>query len=246
MTQTVAANMSTETPDKEPPIEMDADLMTAAQAAIDASHSPTSFSSAGSPFALQDDHEFPLDGPVDPVKAGNLPTYAPSTITTSVTTTIATTLAAPAPAPTSPPPALPGTPLSPYRHCACIAVLPGRVCSFCLGSKWTRICPECAGEGRTHPVLRGRQDRSQPCGFCGTKGILPAFPQEIRDAEEAALAAVGDGDPTQAEVIMTEAPEFRRAVRLPGIGATEKKRRVKVLPSQRKKQAAARRAAKAS
>lgn len=259
--------------DEELPMELDADLLTEAQAVIDAEADPDpagDYSPAAtiSPFALQDDHEFPSQPSVITSIADKQAATLAQSQSHSQLQSLATTNPAPSPVP-APAAAFPGTPDSAYRHCACIAVLPGRVCPICQGSKWTRICPECEGEGRSqNKLMRGRLDRSQPCGFCGTKGLLPALPKEIQQAEQAAREAEaarmvqeseqamaltsGEMDSTlamtssSAASTPSSAPNLRRAVRLPGIGATDKKRHVKVLPSQRKKQAAERRAAKVS
>jgi len=101
--------------------------------------------------------------------------------------------------------------------------MPGRVCTFCYGTKWTKLCPKCEGEGRIDLIVRQGAERSQPCGFCGGKGILPASQREIDEATRLAeeFAAGPDG---QATVIAVEVPEFRRAVKLPGIGVTATKR----------------------
>jgi pyruvate/2-oxoglutarate dehydrogenase complex dihydrolipoamide acyltransferase (E2) component len=123
-----------------------------------------------------------------------------------------------------PPPAFPGTPLSPYRHCPCVGSLPGRVCPFCSGTKWTRLCPWCEGEGRITLNVRRGAERTQPCGFCATRGTLPASLADVAEATRAAEEfAAGPGG--QAAAAADDAgPEFRRAVRLPGIGVTATKR----------------------
>lgn len=124
----------------------------------------------------------------------------------------------------------PGDPTSPYRRCPCLAVLPGRICPFCFGSHWTRPCSKCDGSGRVSLSVRKGAERSQPCGFCNTKGVLPATLGEIREAESAAVAydrAHSGADPAVVSSISAPAPAepLRRTVRLPGIGATETKRK---------------------
>jgi hypothetical protein len=171
--------------------------------------SPSLESASSSPFALTDDHEFPES----PGKKLN------DTLT-GILVDVKTALV-----PAVPPPALPGTPASPYRHCPCLGALPGRVCSFCHGTKWTKLCPRCEGDGRIDLNIRKGAERSQPCGFCGGRGIRAASLTEVEEATKAAeeFAAGPDG---QAAIIddSTAAPEFHRAVKLPGIGVTATKR----------------------
>ena len=167
-------------------------------------------SPAPSPFAMGEDHEFPDD----PRKKLNDQLTELTAVTKAVLTPAA-----------PPPPALPGTPLSPYRRCPCVGALPGRVCIFCSGTKWTRICPRCQGEGRRELNIRRGAERSEPCGFCGQKGILPASQQEIDEATRLAEKfAAGPEGRTLVVDDSTAEPEFRRAVRLPGIGVTATKR----------------------
>jgi hypothetical protein len=158
-----------------------------------------------SPFALTDEHEFPTFSPSVKSLSPSLPPR-PDPVAVAVE-----------------PPALPGTPASLYRHCPCLGVMPGRVCTFCYGTKWMKICSRCEGEGRIQLSVRKGAERSQPCGHCGGKGTLPANQKEIAEAtllvEE--WAAGQDG---QAVSIAEESPEFRRAVKLPGIGVTTSKR----------------------
>ena len=166
-----------------------------------------------SAFALTDEHEFPTSpSPPPPVdlqhNRGILSTVpAPDNL-----------IAAP------PPP--PGTPSSPYRRCPCLAVLPGRVCTFCYGTKWTKLCPKCSGEGRINLVVRKGAERSMPCGNCGGRGTLPANTAEITEAARLAeeFAAGPEGQAALAAAAVDDLPDFRRAVRLPGIGVTATKR----------------------
>lgn len=164
---------------------------------------PTSLS----PFALSDEHEFPT-APAKP---------SPVTVP-QLQATFANVVQ-----PNCLPPALPGTALSSYRRCPCLAVLPGRVCTFCYGTHWTKLCLKCEGEGRIHLSVRKGAERSQPCGHCGGRGTLPANMREIgeatRLAEEFAASANG-----HSLVIDDSQTEFRRAVKLPGIGVTATKR----------------------
>lgn len=169
-----------------------------------------------SPFALSDDHEFPTS-----------PSLAKSATTTTATAFPSSPLAPSDPVATLvEPPALPGTPLSSHRRCPCLAVLPGRVCTFCYGTHWTKFCSKCAGEGRIQLTVRQGAERSQPCGHCNGRGTLPANMKEIgeaiRLAEEFAASPEGHSliidDPAPAPT------EFRRAVKLPGIGVTAIKR----------------------
>lgn len=158
-----------------------------------------------SPFALTDSHEFPTFS--SSVKSASIaPPPRPDPVAVAVE-----------------PPALPGTPASPYRRCPCLGVMPGRVCTFCYGTKWMKICSRCEGEGRIQLNVRKGAERSQPCGHCGGKGTLPANQKEIAEATLLAeeWAAGQDG---QAVSIAEESPEFRRAVKLPGIGVTSTKR----------------------
>jgi len=164
--------------------------------------------SSPSPFAMGEDHEFP-----------DSPSRKIADLMTEITAVVKEALV-----PASPlPPALPGTAASPYRRCPCVGSLPGRVCSFCSGTKWTRLCPRCEGEGRIDLNVRKGAERSVPCGFCGTRGTLPASLAEIAEAIKAVeeFAASPDG---QAIIVDDQEPEFRRAVRLPGIGVTATKR----------------------
>jgi hypothetical protein len=162
-----------------------------------------------SPFALRDDHEFPT-GPTRIVQSDSGKVMVEFDNL---------------PLPTLPPPPAPGTPSSPYRRCPCLAVLPGRVCVFCYGTHWMKLCPKCDGEGRVQLNVRKGAERTQPCGHCAGRGTLPANMKEIgeatRLAEEWMAANVANG---QAEIIAVEAPEFHRAVKLPGIGVTSTKR----------------------
>jgi hypothetical protein len=128
-------------------------------------------------------------------------------------------------------PAFPGSPDSIYRRCACLGVMPGRVCSFCYGTKWTKICSKCSGEGRVDLNIRKGAERSQPCGFCGGKGILPANQAEILRAIKEAEDYIAENGQT---IIAVDAPEYRRAVRLPGIGATPTKGLKPTLAGRRK------------
>jgi hypothetical protein len=154
-----------------------------------------------SPFALTDEHEFPTsDQRLIKEQANQLATRLDAVA-------IAISL------PTAPP-AFPGTPLSPYRHCPCVGSLPGRVCPFCSGTKWTRLCPRCKGEGRITLNVRRGAERTQPCGFCATRGTLPASLADVAEATRVAEEFAADD----------AGPEFRRAVRLPGIGVTATKR----------------------
>lgn len=160
-------------------------------------------------FALSDDHEFPTS-PTKPLPVDFI--NGQGTVSNlSFDGLIAV------------PPALPGTPLSPYRRCPCLAVLPGRVCTFCYGTHWTKLCQKCEGEGRIHLSVRKGAERSQPCGHCGGRGTLPANMREISEAtrlaEEFAAGPAG-----RSLIVAVEAPEFRRAVKLPGIGVTATKR----------------------
>ena len=72
-------------------------------------------------------------------------------------------------------------------------------------------------------VVRHGAERSQPCGNCMGKGILPANIKEVEEARQAAedFAAGPEG---RAMVIDDSAPEFHRSIRLPGIGVTATKR----------------------
>ena len=176
-----------------------------------------------SPFALRDDHEFPtsptrtVDQLIDDHQdAAMVRQFADGKMKAALAALTAAPLL---------PPALPGTPASPFRHCSCVGSLPGRVCFFCHGTKWTRLCPRCEGEGRVDLNVRRGAERSQPCGFCGGKGILPANLSEIEEATRLAEAFAA-GPEGQAMLVddSTAAPEFRRAVRLPGIGVTATKR----------------------
>jgi hypothetical protein len=166
-----------------------------------------------SPFALTDAHEFPT---ADQRAIAKHVEEVVARATVSLPAALAD-------APSVPPP-LPGTALSPYRHCPCLAVLPGRVCTFCFGTRWTRLCPKCEGEGRIDLSVRKGAERSQPCGNCGGKGTLPANLKEVNEAtrlaEEFAAGPAGQSVPSPTP----EPVEFRRAVRLPGIGVTATKR----------------------
>lgn len=174
-------------------------------------------SATPSPFALSEDHEFPTSS------------TRPAAVTASSS---ATSLAIPPAAaadlsssiPPDPPP-LPGTPASPFRRCSCLGVLPGRCCTFCYGTKWIKLCPKCEGEGRISLTVRKGAERSQPCGHCGGRGTLPVNLKEVNEATQLAEEFVaGEDGKGKVEIIATAEPEFRRAVRLPGIGATAKKR----------------------
>lgn len=166
-----------------------------------------------SPFALSDEHEFPTSPTRLPAGVDRVDIYSshPGSELTLIDSIPV------------PPPALPGTPLSPYRRCPCLAVLPGRVCTFCYGTHWTKLCQKCEGEGRIHLSVRKGAERSQPCGHCGGRGTLPANMREISEAtrlaEEFAAGPAG-----RSLIVAVEAPEFRRAVKLPGIGVTATKR----------------------
>lgn len=123
-------------------------------------------------------------------------------------------------------PAIPGTPASPYRHCPCLGVMPGRTCPACLGSHWVKLCPKCEGTGRLDRAQRTGASRSEVCSGCMGRGEAPAAMAEVRAIQAAAaMAAV----PEPAENA-GEDDVFRRAVRLPGIGVTSRKRREKVRP----------------
>ncbi|MDA4131922.1 MAG: hypothetical protein OK454_02175 [Thaumarchaeota archaeon] len=183
-----------------------------------------------SPFALSDEHEFPTSPSlVDRVdvyrtSGSGTPTLIGSGKPGSA---LMDTVPADPVATLVEPPALPGTPLSSYRRCPCLAVLPGRVCSFCYGTHWMKFCSKCAGEGRIQITVRQGAERSQPCGHCNGRGTLPANMKEIgeaiRLAEEFAASPEGHSsiidDPSSAPTT-----EFRRAVKLPGIGVTAIKR----------------------
>lgn len=165
-----------------------------------------------SPFALSEDHEFPTSStrPAAVTASLAIPPAAAADLSSSI--------------PPDPPP-LPGTPLSPFRRCSCLGVLPGRCCTFCYGTKWIKLCPKCEGEGRISLTVRKGAERSQPCGHCGGRGTLPANLKEVNEATRLAEEFVaGEDGKGKVEIIATAEPEFRRAVRLPGIGATAKKR----------------------
>lgn len=168
------------------------------------------------PFALTSEHEFPDQQARTPPSNGQT---SPSNRAGSPSSPSSADVL-------PPPPALPGTPASPFRRCPCLAVLPGRVCQFCFSSRWTKRCPKCDGEGRLRLSLRQGAERSQPCGNCMGRGTLPATPGEIKKAEEDALAAVAGAD-GQSVIIALPAPEYRRAVKLPGIGVTSHKKQGK-------------------
>lgn len=177
-----------------------------------------------SAFALTDDHEFPVSPQSFTVKDPQFNTQ--KVIPKEVVLDIVF----------NPPPALPGTPSSPFRRCSCLGVLPGRVCTFCYGTKWTKLCSKCEGEGRIHLAVRKGAERSQPCGHCGGKGTLPANMKAIAEATRAAegfaaatasataSATAGQNGHSLPSASDESAPEFRRAVKLPGIGVTSKKR----------------------
>jgi hypothetical protein len=194
----------------------DADVLVAR---LDTPTPPISGAPMHSPFMLTDDHEFPTV-PSRPPEVDRVDIY--STHPASEPTLIGSV-------PIAVPPPAPGTPSSPYRRCPCLAVLPGRVCVFCYGTHWMKLCPKCDGEGRVQLNVRKGAERTQPCGHCAGRGTLPANMKEIgeatRLAEEWAAAAVVTATANgQTETIMTEAPEFHRAVKLPGIGVTSTKR----------------------
>lgn len=228
------------------PVPPDTSLLEAAEAVLSQQIAP-------SPFALRDDHEFKVAAPKGPVEAQiernqdkkaveqytdrmlqNIKTATHSHFTSSTPEQIATDWRngrIPAIQETHSP--SPGSPDSPYRKCSCLAVMPGRTCNRCLGSKWVKPCPKCEGQGRTDMSRRKGSERSQPCGFCMATGQVSAGKAEIARAEEMARipavepAVVQDGVPATA---------FRRAARLPGIGSPEKKRKGK--PGRRPKKAA--------
>lgn len=199
------------------PVPLDTSLLEAAEAVLSQQIAP-------SPFALQADHEFKVAEPakvLGPVETYNLPVE------------VYRAVAAQNPMATVPHP-LPGTPDSPYRRCSCLAVMPGRACHRCLGTKWLKACPKCEGSGRIDVSRRKGSDRSQPCGHCMTTGQVSANRAEVTRAEEAARATPAVAPTVAAE----EAPAFQRSVRLPGIGVTERKKKAK--PGRRAKKAAAR------
>jgi hypothetical protein len=72
-------------------------------------------------------------------------------------------------------------------------------------------------------VVRHGAERSQPCGNCMGKGILPANIKEVEEARKAAedFAAGPEG---LAMIVDDSAPGFHRSIRLPGIGVTATKR----------------------
>lgn len=188
-----------------------------------------------SPFALTDAHEFPDGQRKLPPQVDRVDIY-------SQHRDGSTTLIDSIPVASSAPPPLPGTSLSPFRRCPCLGVLPGRVCSFCYGTKWTKLCQKCEGEGRIHLAVRQGAERSQPCGHCAGKGTLPANMREVSEATRLAE----EFDRTHV-VIATPAPEFRRSVRLPGIGVTATKRVGTLVARKReKKRNAARKQARQS
>lgn len=197
------------------PVPPDSSLLEAAEAVI-SQHAP-------SPFALRDDHEFKVAEPTGPVEAQIERNADRKSITSHAEAigaigakNIARALAV---APSYP---SPGSPDSPYRKCSCLAVMPGRICSRCLGSKWVKPCPKCEGDGRIGTSSRRKgSERSQPCGFCMATGQVSAGKAEIAKAEEMAKSAA-----TAPPVAVIEVPAaFRRAARLPGIGSPEKKKK---------------------
>lgn len=120
-----------------------------------------------SPFALRDDHEFKEALPPPPAEKSS--PEPPQREKQAII-------------------AMPGTADSPFRHCSCVGVMPGRCCTRCYGSKWTKICPECDGEGRKHvTVHRGAQDRTETCGFCMGVGTVAARLPEVQAAEKASV-----------------------------------------------------------
>ena len=177
-----------------------------------------------SPFALSADHEFPDGQRKLPPQVDRVDLYSQHRDGT-------TTLIDSVPVPSSAPP-LPGTSLSPFRRCPCLGVLPGRVCTFCYGTKWTKLCPKCEGEGRIHLAVRQGAERSQPCGHCAGKGTLPANMREVSEATRLAE----EFDRTHIVLAVSEPEGFRRAVKLPGIGVTATKR-VGTLAARRREKA---------
>lgn len=126
----------------------------------------------------------------------------------------------------------PGTAASPYRHCSCLGVMPGRACPSCLGSRWVKLCPKCEGTGRLDRTQRSGASRSEVCGGCMGRGEAPASLTEVRTIQADVAVA-----PTRAPLVAADSAAdsdsdevFRRAVRLPGIGVTSRKRRERVLP----------------
>ena len=180
----------------------DADVLVAR---LDTSTPSISGAPLHSPFMLTDEHEFPTSSPPAKSIVATLPP-PPDPVAAAIE-----------------PPALPGTPLSSYRRCPCLAVLPGRVCTFCYGTHWTKFCPRCQGEGRIDLSVRKGAERSQPCGHCGGRGTLPANPKEIVEATRLAEEWAA-GQDSQSAAPADESPDFRRAVKLPGIGVTATKR----------------------
>ena len=128
--------------------------------------------------------------------------------------------------------ATPGSPESPYRRCSCLAVMPGRVCMRCHGTKWLKSCPKCEGDGRVMLNKRKGAERSEPCGFCMGTGQIAASRFEIRTAEMLAAQATPIAPESPAEPAQTP---LRRAARLPAIGATEHKKKVKRGPKVKKR-----------
>lgn len=110
----------------------------------------------------------------------------------------------------------PGSEGSPFRHCSCLGVFPGRVCVFCNGTRWTKTCPQCDGMGRIVVQRSTRFMRSSPCGFCMSRGVVSASLAEVEDAESQARTSVGVES-------ITAVPK-QRAAHLPGVGVTEHKR----------------------
>lgn len=179
-----------------------------------------------SAFALTDDHEFkvpelPKPEPIEPpqARANHIPIEVYGPVQYADTT------------PRPPSSAPPGSPESPYRRCSCLAVMPGRVCMRCHGTKWLKSCPKCEGDGRVTLNKRKGAERSEPCGFCMGTGQIAASRSEIRTAEMLAAQATPIAPESPAEPV--QAP-LRRAARLPAIGATEHKKKVKRGPKPRK------------
>ena len=178
-----------------------------------------------SAFALTDDHEFKVPELTKPE-----PVESPQTRVNFVKAEVdrlTQSLVLPPPSPV----ATPGSPESPYRRCSCLAVMPGRVCMRCHGTKWLKSCPKCEGDGRVTLNKRKGAERSEPCGFCMGSGQIAASRSEIRTAEMLAAQATQIAPELPAEP--AQAP-LRRAARLPAIGATEHKKKVKRGPKPRK------------
>lgn len=199
------------------PVPLDTSLLEAAEEML--SRTP-----AASPFALSDDHEFKAAAPPKP-PTDAVETRVYRTSGSGKPTLIGTFKPGHPFIDTVPAAPIPGSPESPYRKCSCLAVMPGRTCMRCLGSKWVKPCPKCNGQARIDMGRRKGADRSAPCGFCMASGQVSANRTEIAKAIEAATAAARAPVAPPAE---SSVPAFRRAARLPGIGSPEKKRKGKV------------------